>query len=367
MQPRARPSTPLTPVREPFGTLPDGEPVHRWTLTDGAGLTASVITLGGTLQSLRMPDAEGRCENVVLGFDGLDDYLYHSPYFGSTVGRYANRIAGGLMTLDGVSHRLPLNDTPRPNTLHGGPGGFSERLWRATPLDLPGATAVELTLASCDGDQGFPGNVSATVRFTLSRGELRLDYRATTDATTVVNLTNHAYLNLAGEGADTVLDHRLTLAAGAYLPVDADLIPTPAAPAPVNGTPFDFTIARRLSDALAAAEADRRCGAADGFDHCWLLDGGRTPQPRFAARLAHPDSGRTLDVFTTEPGIQVYTGNGLDGTLTGPAGRPYRRHSAVALETQALPDSPNRPDFPSTVLRPGEAYRSVTILRVATP
>jgi aldose 1-epimerase len=361
VQPRASTSM---PVRDRFGTLPGGEPVDRWTLTDeDRALTASVLTLGATLQSLRLPDARGRYENVVLGFDSLDDYLHRSPYFGATVGRYANRIAGGRMTLDGVRHRLPLNDPPRPNTLHGGPGGFSTRLWQAEPLDTPDGCAVELTLTSPDGDQGFPGTVRARVRYTLAGGELRMEYEASTDAATVVNLTNHAYLNLAGEGAGTVLDHRLTLAAAAYLPVDAALIPTAAGPAPVHGTPFDLTRPRLLSDALLAAGADERSGAADGFDHCWLLDGGRTARPRPVARLAHPASGRTVDLLSTEPGIQVYTGNGLDGTLTGPSGRSYARHSGIALETQALPDSPNRPDFPSTVLRPGEIYRSTTILR----
>lgn len=350
-----------TPVSDLFGTLPGGEPVHRWTITDGAGLTARILTLGATLQSLDVPDAAGSSANVVLGFPELDDYLERSPYFGATVGRYANRIAGGRMTLDGVRHRLPLNDTPRPNTLHGGPGGFSARLWRATPFSGPESAGVDLRLVSPDGDEGFPGRLTASVRYTLTRGRLRIDYRAETDAPTVVCLTNHAYLNLAGEGAGTVLDHELTLAAGTFLPVDADLIPTSDGPVPVAGTPFDFTRGRPLGEGLATAHAQLR--TADGYDHCWAVDPAQLRRANPVARLTHPASGRTVEVFTTEPGIQVYTGNGLDGTLTGPSGRPYVRHGGVALETQHFPDSPNRPDFPPVTLRPGQHYRSSTVLR----
>lgn len=354
---------PPAPVRDLFGTTPDGEPVHRWTLSDGAGLTARVLTLGATLQSLEVPDAAGRPDNVVLGFSRLEDYLYRSPYFGATVGRYANRIAGGRMTLAGVRYQLPLNDTPRPNTLHGGPDGFSTRLWSSGALSRTDVSGVEFGLVSADGDQGFPGTLTATVRYTVDRGQLRVEYQARTDATTVVNLTNHSYLNLAGEGHASVLDHRLTLAAGTFLPVDERLIPTSVGPLPVEGTPFDFTRARALGDRLAAPDDQLR--VADGYDHCWVLDGGRVSEPRLVAHLADPASGRTLEVLTTEPGIQVYTGNGLDGSLTGPSGRAYPRHCAVALETQHLPDSPNRAGFPSTQLRPGQVHRSVTELRFA--
>lgn len=352
-------ATPVRSVCDRFGTLPDGRPVHRWTLSDGAGLTACVLDHGALLQSLHVPDAAGRPVNVALGFDTLEPYLARAPFFGSTIGRFGNRIAGGAFELDGQAFRVPLSDGPRPNALHGGVHGYDTRLWAAASVD----GGVELTLDSPDGDQGFPGALRVTVRYTLSDGGLRIDYLATTDAPTVVNLTNHSYLNLAGEGTATVLDHELTLAAAAFLPVDAQLIPL-GDPAPVAGTPFDFTAARPLGAQMHLS--DRQLGLTGGYDHCWVLDGGRTVEPRPVATLTHAPSGRALTLSTTEPGIQVYTGNGLDGTLTGPSGRRYGRCSGVALETQHYPDSPNRPDFPSTVLRPGAEYRSTTVYAFGT-
>ena len=342
------------PACDEFGTLPDGRPVHRWTLSDETGLTARVLTYGAILQSLHVPDSLGHPGNIALGYDTLDGYLARIPFFGATIGRFGNRIAGGRFTLDGQEHRVPLSDPPRSNALHGGPEGFDTRLWDAEPIP----DGVELTLVSPDGDQGFPGTLHVALRYTLTGGALRVDYRATTDAATVVNLTNHTYLNLAGEGVSTVLDHELTLAAGAYLPVDEQLLPL-GHPAPVAGTPFDFTTARRLGERIA--ESHEQLRLADGYDHCWVLDGGRTTDPRRVAELVHTPSGRTLTLLTTEPGVQVYTGNGLDGTLTGPSGRPYGRHAGVALETQHFPDSPNRPHFPTTELRPGAEYRSSTV------
>ncbi|MEY9964040.1 aldose 1-epimerase [Streptacidiphilus sp. MAP12-16] len=343
-----------TSRRDDFGTLPDGRDVHRWTLADETGLTASVLTYGAILQSLTVPGTDGRAVNVALGYDTLGGYLTRVPYFGATIGRFGNRIAGGRFTLDGRVHEVPLSDAPRPNSLHGGEEGFDTRLWEAEPVD----GGVELTLVSADGDQGFPGTLRVSVRYTLTAGQLRIDYRATTDAPTVVNLTNHSYLNLAGEGADTVLDHELALAADAFLPVDPQLIPLGAAGS-VAGTPFDFTTPRALGERIH--EAHEQLRLAGGYDHCWVLDGGRTAEPRPVAWLAHAPSGRVLTVSTTEPGIQVYSGNGLDGSLTGPSGRRYGRYAGVALETQHFPDSPNRPDFPSTELRPGAEYRSTTI------
>jgi aldose 1-epimerase len=353
-----------TPVRDDFGTLPDGSTVHRWTLTDGVGLTAGVLTYGAVLQALQVPDRSGKSDNIALGFPALSEYLTRTAYFGATIGRYSNRIAEGRFPLDGHSYQVPLSDTPRPNALHGGEHGFDTRLWHAAPVPRSQGTALDLSLVSPDGDQGFPGTLRVTVRYTVAAGQLRIDYHATTDAPTVVNLTNHSYLNLAGEGTDTVLDHELTLAAAAYLPVDAYLRPLGAL-APTAGTPFDFTTARRLGERIDADDAQLRL--AGGYDHCWALDGGRTGYPRHVATLAHPPSGRVLTLSTTEPGIQLYTANALDGTLTGPSGRPYGRHSGVALETQHYPDSPNHHDYPSTLLRPGASYHSTTILHFTAP
>ena len=345
---------PHLPVCDEFGTLPDGRRVHRWTLKDEVGLTAHVLTYGAILQSLHAPDSGGRTADIALGYDELEGYLARAPFFGATIGRFGNRIAGGRFTLDGQAYQVPLSDPPRSNSLHGGEKGFDTRLWDAEPV----ADGVELRLVSADGDQGFPGALSVAVRYTLAAGQLRIDYRATTDAPTVVNLTNHTYLNLAGEGAPTVLDHDLSLAAAAFLPVDEQLIPL-GEPAPVAGTPFDFTTSRQLGEHID--EPHEQLALAGGYDHCWVLDGGRTTNPRPVAELVHAPSGRILTMSTTEPGIQVYTGNGLDGTLTGPSGRPYRRYAGIALETQHFPDSPNRPHFPTTELRPGTEYRSSTI------
>lgn len=345
---------PRPPACDEFGNLPDGRPVYRWTLTDETGLTAHVLTYGAILQSLHVPDDSGHPVNVVLGYDELKGYLARVPFFGATIGRFGNRIAAGRFTLDGATYQVPLSDGPRPNSLHGGEEGFDTRLWDAEPVP----DGVELTLVSPDGDQGFPGTLRVAVRYTVSAGQLRIDYRATTDAPTVVNLTNHSYFNLAGEGAATVLDHELTLAAHEFLPVDAQLIPL-TGPTPVAGTPFDFTVPTQLGRRIH--DADEQLRVANGYDHCWVLDGGRTSDPRQVGQLIHAPSGRALTISTTEPGIQVYTGSGLDGTLTGPSGRPYHRNAGIALETQHYPDSPNRPDFPTTELRPGADYRSSTV------
>ena len=352
-------STP-PPRVEAFGRLPDGSEVQRWTLSDDSGVTASVLTFGAILQSLDVPDRQGQFAGVVLGLPRLEDYLGSHPYLGATVGRYANRIAGGSFTLDGKQYALPLSDPAGPNTLHGGQNGFDKRLWQARPLSAGPGAAVELSRTSPDGEEGFPGTLHAVVRYTLYRAELRIDYQATTDAPTVVGMTNHSYFNLAGEGSPSVLDHRLQIAADRYLPVDRHLIPEDR-PRPVAATPFDFTAADTLGARIGSG--DEQLGPACGYDHCWILDGGRAADCRTVARLTHPGSGRGLSIATTEPGLQVYTANGFDGTLTGLGGRPYLRHSAVALETQPLPDSPNRPDFPTVVLRPGLPYRSTTVYR----
>ena len=348
------------PARELFGRLPDGTAVDRWTLADGAGTTARVLTYGATLQSLTTPDRGGRGANVALGFPDLGGYLGHGAYFGATIGRYANRIAAGTFRLSGRRHTLALNDADRPNTLHGGRGGFDTRVWRARAVTGPDGAGVELSRTSPGGEEGFPGTLHATVTYTLAAGCLRIEYRASTDAPTVVNLTNHSYFNLAGEGSGTILDHELTLAAAHYLPVDHNLVPL-GDPATVAGTPFDFTVASPFARGLR--EPHDQLKIPGGYDHCWALDGGRTAEPRPVGRLAHRASGRVLELSTTEPGIQVYTGNNLDGTLTGPSGVCYRPYTGVALETQHFPDSPNRPGFPPVRLDPGDEYRSVTAMR----
>jgi aldose 1-epimerase len=354
------PAASTMPVRDLFGILPDGRGVDRWTFGDHTGVTAAVLTHGAVLQSLTVPDPEGRRTNVVLGFDKLGGYLERSPYFGCVVGRYANRIADGRFWLNGREYRLPVNDPGRPNTLHGGPTGFHRRVWLARPVAEDGRTGVELSLISADGDQGFPGRLKATVRYTLAHGALYIDYRAETDAPTVINLTNHSYFNLSGEGSGTVDEHVLTLAASTYLPVDERLIPRAAA-LPVAGSPFDFTAGAPLGARLH--DPHEQLAAARGYDHCFVLHGGRTPDPRPVGTLYDPATGSMMHVLTTEPGLQVYTANDLSPDLVGTSGRRYGPHAAVALETQHFPDSPNRPDFPSPLLAPGQIYRSTTVLR----
>jgi aldose 1-epimerase len=297
----------------------------------------------------------------VLNLPTVADYERRSPYFGAVVGRYANRIAAGAFTLEGAAHSVPVND--RGHALHGGPDGFHRRLWRAEAADAgEGAVALRLDLHSPDGDMGFPGALDVTATYTLDRhGTLRLDYRARTDRTTVVNLTHHAYFNLTGRGSGDVLHHLLALDSAAYLPATTDGIPL-GDPVPTAGTPFDFARPRPIGERIG--EDDPQLRAAGGYDHCWVLDAApRAGDLHRAARLADPLTGRRLEVWTTEPGVQVYTGNNLDGSLAGADGKPYERHGAVCLETQHFPDSPNRPGFPSTVLAPGAEFRSATEFR----
>jgi aldose 1-epimerase len=379
-------------TREAYGHTADGEPVERYTLINRGGTCVRVLTYGGILQSFEVPDRHGRSANIVLGFADLAGYLSEHPYFGATVGRYGNRIAGAAFDLDGQTYRLAANNGP--NSLHGGLRGFDKRVWRATPV-TPGAAAgtgnggaggdgagVRLSYVSPDGEEGFPGTLRATVTYTLTdRDELRIDYHATTDRPTVVNLTNHSYFNLAGEGSGDVHGHRLQIAADAYLPTDATQIPT-GRTAQVEGTPFDFTRPRLVGERIRSAHP--QMVTARGYDHTFVLDkadrpaAGRptvnppisdrptTDRPTaegaaFAAELTDPGSGRVMRVHTTEPGIQLYTANHLGGDLVGAGGRTYRQGAGLCLETQHFPDSPNRPDFPSTVLRPGEEYASTTV------
>ncbi|MDT0443758.1 aldose epimerase family protein [Streptomyces johnsoniae] len=341
------------PRREPFGRLADGTEVHRWTLSRG-GTRLRVLSYGGIVQSLEVPDRDGRAANVSLGFDRLDPYVADSPYFGALIGRYGNRIAEGRFTLDGAEYRLPVNDGP--NSLHGGDIGFDKRVWDVTPS---APATLTLRYISPDGEMGYPGTLDVEVEYALGeRGDFRIDYRATTDAPTVVNLTSHVYFNLAGEGSGGIHDHRLSLPASRYTPVGETLIPT-GEPATVEGTPFDFRRAKTIGDDLRAGH--RQLLHAQGYDHNLVLDKGSTPEPERAATLYDPSSGRLMTVSTTEPGVQFYSGNFLDGTLVGTSGRTYRQGDGLCLETQHFPDSPNRPDFPSTVLRPGDTYRSTTV------
>jgi aldose 1-epimerase len=345
-------------TREAWGTTTEGA-VDRYTLTNGRGMRVRIITYGGIIQTLEVPDRRGRPANVVLGFADLQGYLDHpGPYFGAIIGRYGNRIAHGRFTLDGTTYQLPLNNGP--NSLHGGTVGFDKHIWAATPVRQGNQVGLVLRHVSPDGDQGYPGTLTVTVRYTLTRDNgIRMDYEATTDAPTVVNLTNHSYVNLAGEGTGDIYDHRLQINASRFTPVDATLIPTGDI-APVAGTSMDFHRPTAIGARIRNGETQLRYGL--GYDHNWVLDragGGLS----VAARVADPASGRTLTVQTTEPGMQFYSGNFLDGTFTGTSGRMYRQGDGLALETQHFPDSPNHANFPSTVLRPGQTYRSTTVFR----
>ncbi len=346
-------------TREPFGRAPDGTAVERYTLTSAAGLSVSVITWGACVQELWAPDRDGRLENVVLGFADLEGYVAHEGhYFGATVGRYANRIGGAAFTLDGATFRLPANEGA--SSLHGGPAGFDRRVWTAAP---GGGTSVELRYTSPDGEMGYPGTLTVQVAYTLAGHALRIDYEATTDRPTIVNLTNHTCWNLAGEGSGTISDHVLALTASRYTPVDADLIPTGEI-APVAGTPLDFREPAAIGSRIRGGHP--QLVFARGYDHTWVLDRGQRGPLALAARVREPASGRTLEVETTEPGVQLYSGNFLDGTLIGTSGRAYRQGDGFALETQHFPDSPNRPEFPSTVLGPGGQFSSTTVYRLAS-
>ena len=343
----------------PFGTTPDGEEASVYTLTNARGMEVRVTDWGGVVLSISVPDREGTVEDVTLGFDTLAPYTTgESPYFGALVGRYGNRIAGGRFSLDGQTYTLATNNGP--NHLHGGVRGFDKRLWTAEPFETDSTAGLVLTRTSPDGEEGYPGALDVRVTYTLTDDDaLAFEYHATTDAATPVNLTQHTYFNLAGSGGD-VLGHELTLDAGAFTPVDSTLIPTGEV-RPVVGTPFDFREPRAIGERIGADDEQLRYGG--GYDHNWVLDRDGEAGLVRAARLYDPSSGRAMEVWTTEPGVQFYSGNFLDGSLTGRGGVAYAYRSGLALETQHFPDSPNQAAFPSTVLRPGETYRSRTVYR----
>lgn len=336
------------------GTLPTGEPVEVHDLV-GTRISVSVSTFGARIVGFRAPARDGEVDDVVLGYDDLEGYLADGDYHGATVGRFANRIAGGRFELDGQVHQVPANEGS--NALHGGPVGFDRQLWAAGPR--PGGEAsVRMHRRSPDGEMGFPGTLEVAVTFTVDGADLIIDYEAVTDAPTVVNLTQHAYFRLGGGG--TVEEHVLQVDASRYLPVDAGLLPV-GDPEPVQGTPLDLRSGVRIGDRVRLAHP--QVVLARGIDHTYLLDGPLERGVRRAARVEHPGTGRTLEVWTDQPSLQVYTGNMLDGTSVGRGGRLHRQGDGLCLEPQHLPDSPNRPDYPSTVLRPGETYRSREVLR----
>jgi aldose 1-epimerase len=347
--------------KEAFGKSPDGEPVDLYILKNKHGMEVSAMTYGGAVVSIRVPDRKGHFDDVALGFDKADDYTAKVPYFGAIIGRYGNRIANGKFTLDGKEYTLPKNDGP--NSLHGGTKGFDKVLWAAEPFEKPGEVGVIFKHTSPNGDQGYPGDLKVTVTYTLNdNNELIFKYHATTDKPTPVNLTNHTYFNLAGDGKGDILGHELMLNADYFTPVDKTLIPTGKIES-VKGTPFDFTklmaIGARIND------KDEQLILGHGYDHNFVInrkDKGLT----LAARVYEPTSGRVMEVYTTEPGIQFYSGNFLDGTLTGKEGRVYKHRYGFCLETQHYPDSPNHPNFPSTILKPGQTYESETMYKFST-
>lgn len=359
----AGPAAAATAKRSTYGRLPDGHVVDAVTLTGRNGVSARIITYGAMLQAFNVPDRRGRVADVTLGYDDLKSLIDKPNYWGQTIGRYANRIARGRFTLDGRRYQLTLND--KTNTLHGGTRGFDKALWRITAVNQGPQASVTMVMTSPDGDQGYPGELDVTVTYSLDdAGSLAIDFAATADRPTIVNLTNHALFNMAGEGSPTgILQQRLTIPARRYTPVDPTLIPTGEL-RPVAGTVFDFTRGRVLSEGLRDGR-DAQIVAGRGWDHNWVLDKGRTVKPELAARLEDPVSGRVLEVLSTEPGLQFYSGNFLDGTLIGKGGHVYRMSDGVALEPQLFPDTPNQPSFGSARVEPGKPYHHRMIYRVS--
>ena len=342
-----------------YGVTEDGRTVDLYDLANDAGMRVRILTFGCIIASVEVPDREGRLANVVLGLDSLEDYVRRSPHFGAVVGRFANRIARGRFVIDDADYRLETNNGP--NALHGGRKGFDKVVWQASRAT---GEALILSYLSPDGEEGYPGNLGVNVTYSLREtNELRIDYEATTDKPTIINLTNHSYFNLAGEGSGDVLGHVVSIEADFFTPTDATQIPTGEIRS-VRGTPFDFTTPEAIGERIRLADAQLQRGR--GYDHNWVLrrtaGGGLLP----AARAFDPKTGRILEVLTDRPGLQFYTGNSLNGALVGPSGRTYRQSDGLCFETQAFPDAPNQPAFPSAVLRPGEFFHSTTVFRFST-
>ena len=351
-KPRVKEGAKMSVEKTPYGKLPDGREVDLYTLTNANGLRARLITYGAITVGLEVPDRQGKLTDVTLGYDSLEGWLKNSSYFGATVGRYANRIAKGKFTLDGQTYTLATNNGE--NALHGGIKGFDKVLWSAEPVRTPNSVGVKFTYLSKDGEEGYPGNLAVTAIYSLTNdNEFKVEFSATTDKPTIVNLAHHTYWNLAGPAAGDVLGHVLMLTADRYTPVDAGLIPTGELK-PVQVTPFDFTTPTAIGARIAQVEG--------GYDHNFVL---RNQEGKVAlvARVVEPTSGRVLEILSDQPGVQFYSGNFLDGTVSGKGGILYKKHYGFCLETQHYPDSPNHPDYPSTLLKPGEEYRQVTVYK----
>lgn len=340
-----------------FGVASGGRPVILYTLKNSHGVEISAMNYGGIIQSIRVPDRNGKFADIVLGHDTAEGYMPNPPYIGAIVGRYANRIANGTFTLDGKTYTLPKNDGP--NTLHGGTTKtFDKVIWESQPLK--DKNGVSFTYLSADGDDGFPGNLKVTVTYVLTdSNELVIDYYATTDKATPINVSQHSYFNLKGEGNGDILDHEIMINADKFTPVDKNLIPTGEL-RPVKGTPFDFTKSTKIGTGIE--DKDEQLTLAHGYDHNWVINR-KGDGLTLAARVYEPTSGRVLEVTTTQPGVQFYTGNFLDGTVTGKEGHVYKRRYGLCLETQHFPDSPNHPKFPNTILRPGEKFHQETVFK----
>ncbi len=350
-----------TTTKQSFGKTDAGENIDLYTLRNTHGVEATITNYGGIVVSLKVPDRSGKFADVVLGFKELDGYLKPGPYFGALIGRYGNRIAKGRFTLNGVEYKLAVNNGE--NHLHGGIKGFDKVVWVATELKTKAGPALALTYLSKDGEEGYPGSLTAAVVYTLTNNnELKIEYSATTDKDTVTNLTHHSYFNLAGEGNGDILNTRVTINGSRFVPTDAGSIPLGEL-RKVSGTPFDFLTAHAIGERINQDDEQIKFGS--GYDHTWVIDG-RQGVMRLAATAYEPTSGRVMQVWTTEPGVQFYTGNFLDGTLTGKAGKIYPRRSGFCFETQHYPDSPNQPSFPTTTLKKGATYKSTTIYRFSS-
>jgi aldose 1-epimerase len=347
--------------KKAYGKTPEGQSVEEYTLTNSNGMEVRILTLGGIITSIRVPDRNGDMANVVLGCSSLEDYLTKSPYFGGITGRFANRIANATFKLNGTEYNLSSNDGP--HSLHGGAKGFDKQIWQAKEIKTNDEVGLELSYTSPDGEEGYPGNLATTVTYRLDNDNaLHIDYKATTDKPTLVNLTNHSYFNLTGEGTGKIFNHELMLNADHYTPVDSTAIPTGEI-ASVEGTPFDFRTPKVIGERIHSGDEQMVYGR--GYDHNWVLN--RTDSKDgvmiLAAKLFEPNYGRVLEVLTTEPAIQFYSGNFLTGTVVGSSGTTYRQSDGLCLETQHYPDAPNQPDFPSTVLNPGETYQTTTVFK----